>query len=283
MTNDVGSQDKTEMVQNHGDEDKLPEEGAPLSDEIAPEATAEGSAIRCPCCCRIRCLPYGLFRWMVATVASIVALAISATATGMCYFLKVTVLKWGSAEVPAELEIGLNYYEDTTTGSCEIWHEGVDKDIVYDDVYWKVVRYLVDIALVLMALCTLFLLSTGVFEYKCAGRTVFAKLAVTMVAINTLHMLSFMVFASDICMDDWHMCAMGDGAFFMMAGIAAWWIVGWLVLHIVPFGEVQQPVDDSQLTTMPARWRSLFLEVCAMSIVAAAAANGAVIAIERRD
>ena len=282
MKDDVDSQESTEMVHNHSDEEKRHEEKAPASDEEFAEEQSSAYTIRCKCCCRVRFLPYGLLRWGVATVASIIALAISGTATGMCYFLKATVDKWGDADVPTKLEIGLNYYEDTGTGSCEIWHDGVDKDVVYDDIYWKLVRYFVDVALILMLLSTLFLVSTGIFEYKCAGRTVFAKLAVWMVMVNTLHMLSFFVFASDICMDEWHECALGDGAFFMMAGIAAWWIAAWLVLHIVPFKE-QQQADDSQFANVPSRWRSLFVEVLAMSIVAASAANGAIIAIERRD
>jgi len=280
---------------NNNNNNDPPEVSTPREEEAAP-AGEQGTGPRtfcrsfcypfcccCGSCCQLRILPYGLLRWSLATVATVIALAITLLADGTCYFIKSEVNDPALGLVTG-YKIGINRYKDED-GSCEVYHDGTAKDLVYQSVYWEVVRYFCDIGVIILFLFTLLVVTTGLLEYKCAGRTFFAKLAVCMAAMNTLHMASFLVFASDICTGPSSKCFLGDGAFLMMGAIVAWWIAGWLVLHMIPLGQQGSGGDDAHNESLhlPSRWRSLYVEVCGATVVAAAAVNGAIIAAERRD
>ena len=264
------------------------EEGGHQSEPNRKCCSRCASLCCCGSCCQLSILPYGLVRWAAATTATLIALAITLLADGTCYFIQAQVTNDSSSVFPTtEYKIGINRYKDID-GSCELYHDGTAKDVVYQSVYWDVVRYFVDIGVIILFLLTLLVVSTGLFEYKCAGRTFFAKLAVTMAALNTVHMAAFLVFASDICTDASSKCFLGDGAFIMMGAIVAWWSAGWLVLHMIPLGRSPHDNEDghdvhNDSLRLPSRWRSLYVEVCGATVVVAAAVNGAIIAAERRD
>ena len=208
-----------------------------------------------------------------------IALAITVLAAGTCYFIE-SEMNDGTT-----FNIGINRYKDQD-GSCEWYRDGVDKDVVYQSVYWDIVRYFVDIGIIVMFVITLVIASTGIIEYKCAGRTFFAKLAVGIAAMNTLYMASFLVFASDICTDNaLSKCFLDDGAFLMMGSIVSWWITGWLVLHMIPLHDIETDHhrDTHPMHSAPSRFRNLYMEICGATIAAAAAVNGAIIAAERRN
>lgn len=185
------------------------------TDIAANEALEEGEN-RCKFCA----CPNGRRPLLLSLVATTLALALADTATDVCAFVTTT------GDRPRK--IGINKYEDSELG-CVPWREGDDRHFVYDTV-WDSVRWMVGIASVVSAIAWI-LLIVGVCYFYPFGRF-FNNFAYVYLGVTVLYSLSFIVVASDICLEEG--CKVDDGVIIMIVACLLWFVACWVVL-LAPF------------------------------------------------
>jgi hypothetical protein len=175
------------------------------------------------CCSFPHGNPLGL---ILAFVTSLIALILCDAATDVCGFLEASITPVRQDGSPQgrfgreDRKIGINVYEDSD-GECISWRKGDDKDVVYDDsdVIWKYVRTFVGIAAVVSLLLLIALGMAACVDYPLRFYTTTAWLYQV---VMLLFILSFLVFASDLCQDSGPDCVFHVGAGLMIGGVVFW-------------------------------------------------------------